>query len=174
MENKSLIEDIFQAARLDEVSQLRAILTAHPELANTENDDGLTPLGFAAHFGSKEAVQALLDHGADVNAISHSKVSYIPSNTALHAAIAGERSVDVISLLLSNQAQPTIIDSNGHTVLHTAAFHDDNEEIIRLLLAHGADIHALTGGGETAASIATKQGNHRVAELLQRANEAVN
>ncbi|SDY00761.1 ankyrin repeat domain-containing protein [Paenibacillus sp. CF384] len=167
------IEDIFQAARLGEVSQLLAILTAHPELANTENEDGLTPLGFAAHFGNKDAVQALLDNGAAVNAISHSKVSYIPSNTALHAAIAGERNVHVISLLLSNQAQATILDSNGHTALHTAAFHDDNEEIIRLLLAHGADIHALTEDGKTASSIATEQGNHRVAALLQRASEAV-
>lgn len=71
-----------------------------PSLAHTENSEGLTPLGFAAHFGSKAAVQVLLDYGVDVNAVSHSKISYIPSNTALHAAIAGERDPEVIRLLL--------------------------------------------------------------------------
>jgi ankyrin repeat protein len=110
----------------------------------------------------------LLDYGAEVDQVSHSKIAFIPSNTALHAAIAGKRSLEVIQLLLGRGAQTNIGDSNGHTSLHTAAFHDDNEAIIRLLIEHGAKVDALSGAGETALSIAVRQGNHNVAELLRQ------
>lgn len=161
------IDDAFEAAQQGEVARLEEMLASNPGLANSDNKDGLTLLGYAAHFGNKDVVQALLAYGADVNAVSHSKVSYIPSNTALHAAIAGERNMDVIQLLLAHRAQTDIFDSNGHTCLHTAAFHDDNVALIRLLIDHGADVNAETEGGDTPLSIAIKQGNDRVAELLR-------
>lgn len=168
MELARIIDDMFQAAQSGDASRLKAILQLHPHLANAENGDGLTPLGYAAHFGNRDAVQVLLEHGAEINAVSHSNLSYIPSNTALHAAIAGERNMEVIRLLLAHQAKTTIFDSNGHTCLHTAAFHDDNVELIRLLIEHGADVHAKAEGGETALALAVKQGNHNVAELLRQ------
>ena len=168
MELTQIMDDVFQAAQLGDALRLQDILDSHPHLANTENSDGLTLLGYAAHFGHKEVVELLLNHNANVNAVSHSKKSYIPSNTALHAAIAGERNMDVIRLLLTHQAQTNIFDNNGHTCLHAAAFHDDNTEIIHLLIEHGADVNAKIEGGETALSLAIKQGNNSVAELLRK------
>jgi len=168
MELGSFVDEVFQAAQTGDAARLKEILAAHPHLANTENSEGLTPLGYAAHFGSKDAVQVLLDYGAEVNALSHSKIPYIPSNTALHAAIAGERNLDVINLLLAHQAKTSIFDSNGHTCLHSAAFHDDSIELIRLLIEHGADVNAKAGGGETALSLATKQENHEAAQFLRQ------
>ncbi|MFX3634224.1 MAG: ankyrin repeat domain-containing protein [Candidatus Pristimantibacillus sp.] len=166
MQSTEIINQIFQAAQAGDASRLKNILEEHPQLANTANSDGLTPLGYAAHFGNKDAVQVLLGYGAAIDAVSHSQVSYIPSNTALHAAIAGERSLDVIGLLLSNHAQTTINDSDGHTCLHTAAFHSDNVELIQLLLQHGADVQAATESGDTALSLAIQQGNNNVAKFL--------
>ncbi|WP_342554800.1 ankyrin repeat domain-containing protein [Paenibacillus sp. FSL R7-0652] len=119
------VNQLFQAAQDGEAAGLKSLLEAHPELANTENQDGLTPLGYAAHYGQAASVQLLLEHGADVNAISHSLISFIPSNTALHAALAGERSVQVIRLLLEHGASTNIADSDGQHALHTAAFHTD-------------------------------------------------
>src|SRR4051812_33448285 len=121
-----MINDIFTAARTGDVNGVKDLLDTDLSLANAENSDGLTLLGFAAHFGQQEVVRLLLENGADVNAASHSQVSYIPSNTALHAAIAGERSIGVIRLLLEHRAKTTIMDSNGHTCLHVAAFHLDS------------------------------------------------
>ncbi|EFM10633.1 Ankyrin [Paenibacillus curdlanolyticus YK9] len=168
MELNDMIQELFQAAKSGDALRLQAMLEAHRQLANMENADGLTPLGYAAHFGNKEAVQILLDYGAEVDAVSHSKVSFIPSNTALHAAIAGERKLDVIRLLLDHQANTTIADSNGHTCLHSAAFHDDNVELLRLLIEHGADVNARVEGGDTALSIAVQRGNASAAELLRQ------
>lgn len=163
-----MVDEAFNAARSGDASRLKALLDMNPNLANAENRDGLTLLGFAAHFGQVDAVRLLLEYGAEVNALSHSKVSYIPSNTALHAAIAGERNMEVIKLLLAHRAQTDIFDSNGHTCLHTAAFHDDNVQIIDWLIAHGANVDAKVAGGKTALSLAEERGNHRVTERLKR------
>ncbi|MOA22684.1 Ankyrin repeats (3 copies) [compost metagenome] len=168
MELNDVIIDAFQAAQSGDASRLKEQLAAYPQLVHAENKEGLTLLGYAAHFGHIAVVEQLLDHGADCNAVSHSKVSYIPSNTALHAAIAGERNIDVIRLLLNRNAQTRIFDSNGHTCLHVAAFHEDNPEIIRLLIEHGADVNARIEGGEPALSLAMKQGNNKVAEFLRQ------
>lgn len=162
------IEYAFQAAQIGDTTSLTNLLDTDPTLANTENSEGLTLLGFAAHFGHLDTVKSLLDYGADVNAVSHSKVNYIPSNTALHAGIAGERNEDVIKLLLKHNAQTTIFDSNGHTCLHIAAFHDDNTGIIRLLIEHGAQINAKVEGGKTALTLVIEEGNNQISDFLRQ------
>lgn len=167
-----MIDEVFDAARLGDSQKLKDLLNANPALANMENADGLTPLGFAAHFGQAQAVGLLLDHGADANAVSHSKISYIPSNTALHAAIAGERSLDVIRLLLERGAATDIRDSNGHTCLHVAAYHGDRRDILDLLIEYEADINAITKDGTTALMIAKEQGNLNAAEWLRQRGAA--
>jgi ankyrin repeat protein len=162
-----MINDIFTAAGLGDVNLVKDLLDTDLTLANAENSDGLTLLGFAAHFGKKEVVKLLLENGADVNAISHSQVSYIPSNTALHAAIAGERSLEVIQLLLAHRANTTIMDSNGHTSLHVAAFHMNSTQIVGLLLKHGADVNAKSDDGVYAIDLAREQGHTAVIDVLR-------
>lgn len=163
-----MMVDFFTAIRIGETANLMVMLNDNPDLANTENNDGLTPLGFAAHYGQVETVNLLLDFGADVNAVSHSMIQFIPSNTALHAAIAGERNLEVIKLLLSHQAGTNIFDSNGHTCLHTAAFHEDNIEIIDTLIEFGADVNACLEGGLTPIALAKDQGNESVVGFLRQ------
>lgn len=162
-----MINDVFTAARTGDANRVKDLLDKDLSLANAENSDGLTLLGFAAHFGQGEVVKLLLENGADVNAVSHSKVSYIPSNTALHAAIAGERSLEVIQLLLAHRAKPGIMDSNGHTSLHVTAFHKDSTQIIGLLIEHGADVNAMSEDGVYAIDLAKEQGHTAVIDLLR-------
>jgi ankyrin repeat protein len=160
------ITEVFEAAQEGDASRLRDLLNAEPTLANTENNDGLTPLGFAAHFGQIDAVKVLLECGADVNAISHSKVSFIPSNTALHAAIAGNKSKEVIEMLIKNGTDVNAVDSNEHTPIQAAAF-EGNLEIARLLIENGADLSRKTGLGSPL-SIAERHGHHEFLELLRQ------
>lgn len=169
MSESSRIDELFEAARLGDAERLKAMLAADPGLAGAENRDGLTPLGFAAHYGQAAAVEALLAAGADVNEVSHSRVAYIPSNTALHAAMAGERSMEVIRLLLDNGARTDIPDSSGQTCLHSAAYHMDSKELISLLIKRGADINKRDTNGETALDLARKQGHAEAAAALEAA-----
>ena len=162
------VNEVFQSLKSNDVQALQKVLASNPSLVNVENEQGLTPLGFAAHSGDKNTVQILLDFHADIHAVSHSKVDYIPSNTALHAAIAGARNVDVIEFLLKNKAKTNVFDSNGHTALHTAAFHDDNTQLVNLLIKHGASVNAKIDGGKTAMELAIEQGNNQVAERLKQ------
>ncbi|KZE46210.1 hypothetical protein AV540_00955 [Brevibacillus parabrevis] len=161
------INELFHAAQTGDTAQLQTILAKDSRYANVQNSDGLTLLGYAAHFGNKDAVKLLLAHGADVNATSASKISFIPSNTALHAAIAGEKSFEVIELLLQHQAQTNLFDSNGHTCLHAAAFHCENLELVQMLIEHGADVNARQEGGDSVLSLAIRQGHDAVAEFLR-------
>ncbi|WP_340401007.1 ankyrin repeat domain-containing protein [Paenibacillus sp. FSL H8-0079] len=169
MNHAEQMNHLFQAVQEGHVEKLKSLLDADPELTNIENQDGLTPLGYASHYGQVGAVRVLLEHGANVNAISHSKISFIPSNTALHAALAGERSPEVIRLLLEQGASTNILDSDGQYALHSAAFHTDQTELIEMLLQHGADPSALNSSGLTPLDIALERGNTSTASCLQAA-----
>jgi ankyrin repeat protein len=71
-----MIDEVFKAAQSGDDTPLREILEANPVLANTENGDGLTPLGFAAHYGQLNIVKLLLNYGADVDARSRSNCTW--------------------------------------------------------------------------------------------------
>jgi uncharacterized protein len=166
-----MTEVVFALAQQGDAVRLADHFVQDASIVNVENVNGLTLLGYAAHFGHPSCVEVLLRFGADVNAISHSKIDYIPSNTALHAAIAGERNLDVIRLLLENGANPNLFDSNGHTSLHVAAYHPDSVDIANLLLEYGADSFASAEGGLTPIQVAEQRGNHRVLKILNGRNE---
>lgn len=67
-------------------------------------DRGATPLGLAARAGEVEAIEALLDLGADINALSAS------GHSALLLAVFGNQPDAVISLL-ENGADPLVVAS---------------------------------------------------------------
>jgi ankyrin repeat protein len=142
------------------------ILNHHPDLVNQENENGLTPLSLAAHFGRVDMVVKLLENGADANAISHSQIPYIPSNTALHAAIAGKKNPEIIRILIDAMDTVDVADSNGYTPLHIAAF-DDSSSIAQMLLDACADVYALSFKDESVMDIALKRNSQKIIKLLK-------
>ncbi|MFB7141447.1 ankyrin repeat domain-containing protein [Gottfriedia sp. NPDC056225] len=154
---EDLISKLFDATEKGEVSEVNEILGDHQDLIHNENEHGLTLLGIAAHYGQFEVVKTLVKNGAEINAISNSKLSFIPKNTALHAAIAGAKSKEVIDFLLANGADPNLCDREGHTPLHIAAF-EGNTAIAELLLKNGAKL-LHNNSGKTPIEIAEERGN---------------
>lgn len=98
------------------------------------------PVADAAQRGDTEAVQALLESGADVNAAQGDGM------TALHwAADRGDRNLaEVLLAAGANAAAMTRIGS--YTPLHLAA-KNRHGQVVATLLSHGADPNARTSAG---------------------------
>ncbi|WP_088071867.1 ankyrin repeat domain-containing protein [Gottfriedia luciferensis] len=154
---EELITFLFEASEKGNSQKVNEILNNDSSLIHAENEHGLTLLGISAHFGQFEVVKTLVKHGVEINAISHSKLSFIPQNTALHAAIAGAKSIEIIEFLLTNGADPNLTDSEGNTPLHIAAF-EGNSVIADLLVKFNAKI-IKNDAGKTPLEIAEDRNN---------------
>lgn len=95
------------------------------------------PLGLAARFYSAQLVQLMVDKGADINAES------LGSETALHAAVEGDRE-QTVQFLLENGADINAKSGGYGTALHRAS-QRGNTKVMKLLLLNGADVHAWDG-----------------------------
>jgi ankyrin repeat protein len=153
--------NVFEAATIDRVERLRELLAGDPGLARAYSDDGFTALHFAAHFGSTSAMTALLDAGANIEAVTKNFLSNMP----IHAAAAGGR-FEACRLLLRRGADPDAKQHGGYTPLMTAAF-ANNRELAELFLAYNADFGARNDEGKTAADVAAGLGNMELAARLR-------
>ena len=109
------------------------------------DDQGLTPLHYAANSSRDPSVIALLlERGADVGATSSDGF------TPLHAAAMGNPEALVIELLLDHGADIEAMASNDSTPLHHAVvFVNEDPSVLRLLLDRGANVDARTIHGDT-------------------------
>lgn len=154
--------NIFEAAAAGKVERLAVLLAADPSLANGYAPDGFPLLGLAAFFGYLEAVNLLLRHGADVNAVSRNATGY----TALTGAVAGDHA-EIAAALLAAGANANHRYASGYTPLHEAAA-GGKTKIVVLLLAHRADPKARTDDGQTPLVMAEAKGHADVAALLRQ------
>ena len=155
----------FEACALGLGADVQRGLRENPAAVRQVAHDGWTPLHLAAFFGHRETVEALLDAGADVLAVSRNGEGNLPIN----AAAAGPRIEDrpaIVRLLISRGSPVDGRGSpSGHTPLHEAAFNGD-VALVRLLLESGSDRRLPTGDGQTALEIANQNGRGEVARLL--------
>jgi ankyrin repeat protein len=112
-------------------------------LVDARDHDGGTPLHEAAAWGLTGAARALLDRGADVNAVEG------PSDmSALWWAARGDHR-PLVELLLGAGADPDAATAAGRTALHEASA-TGSDAIVAMLLAAGADPSRRDRDGETA------------------------
>ena len=105
--SRQLLAAVFLA---DEV-RVRSLLTRHPQLATMRDGAGDFPIHHAARNGDTQIVQALLDHGADVNAMADKQ------HTVLYCA-AGHGHVETVELLLRSGADLYAQFSKQRVTLH--------------------------------------------------------
>jgi ankyrin repeat protein len=153
---------LFEAAALGDAARVREIARAEPASLRGQSPDGWPALHLAAHFGHGDAVDALLAAGADVRALSDNH----EANTALHASLAGRKSVRIVSALLARSADVNACAGGGYTPLHIASFEGD-VTLINTLLAHGAAAEARADDGKTALAIAEEKGHAQAARRLR-------
>jgi ankyrin repeat protein len=153
--------DVFEAAAVGDGARLKAILKADPAAVRSYSGDGWTALHLAAAFATPEAVKVLLEHGGDVHARSKSPLN----NQPLHAAIALNKSLEIVVLLLDAGAEINAKQAGGYTPLHQAAS-AGRKELAMLLVERGADVAAICDQGKVPADYAREHGHSELAELL--------
>lgn len=153
--------DIYEAAALGDIPRLKAILSADSEAVNLPAGDGWTPLHLAAAFGSPEAAEVLLSHGALVDAVSQNA----QHNQPLHAALALGRNPATVQLLLDKGADPNARQTGGYTPLFSAGA-AGRLDLAELLIRSGADATLTSEDGKTAAQFARERGQAELADWL--------
>jgi ankyrin repeat protein len=152
--------DVFEAAAYGYLDRLVERLEEDPTGTASRSSDGFTPLHLAAFFGKAEAVKALLEAGAPVDAVTANDLA----NQPLHAAAAG-RSIETCRLLLAAGAEVDARQHGGFTPLHEAAQSGD-AGMVELFLSAGADPTAPASDGRSPAEIARDAGHGDVATRL--------
>src|SRR6266436_3897402 len=154
--------DVFEAASLGRLDQVKSLIRRSPSQVDSFTPDGLTPLALAAFLGHEEVVEFLLHQGADVNVTEH-KLGF----NALTGAV-NEGHKNVIVLLLEHGANVNYRYESGSAAPILTATMNGNVEIIKLLLAHGADVNTVGGDSKTPLKIALEKGQDEVVGILRK------
>jgi ankyrin repeat protein len=155
--------DVFEAAAFGDVDRLTVLLEEDPPLVTSYSGDGFTALHFAAFFGRYEAVELLIERGAEVDAFGRGWMT----GTAMHSAVSRLQS-DVLRVLLEAGADPNVRQSAGWTPLHAAVANGDLASV-DLLLDAGADLTATNDEGRSVTDLANESGDEATADRIRSA-----
>jgi ankyrin repeat protein len=135
-----------------------------------QDDNGETPLHWAASSGHDEIVKILLDVGADPT------IRRKDGASALHCAASNGSEKSVRRLLFPEidenapKAAVNAPDNNGDTALHLAAWHG-HDGVVLALLAVGAESSAQNKYTRTALDYARDWKHESIVKILQHADE---
>jgi ankyrin repeat protein len=127
---------------------------------NQADQDGRTPLMYAAYNGHTETVKLLLEHKAFVD------VTDVNGRTALMFAASGPFPV-VVGLLLDYQADPNKADYGEHFTALMYAASEGQLEVVNILIEHHANPAMKDIDGDNALSFARKNGHSDVVKFLE-------
>jgi len=134
---------------------------------DVRDENGMSPLIYAAFFGHADAAKELLDCGADVNACGSSGV------TVLLAALQNAANANIARLLIDSGADVNAADGQGLTPLMTAIY-ADSFEMMLYLLNKGADVNIKNSKGWTALDLAKQKEDRKLIQALHRAGNFQN
>lgn len=125
----SQTKNAFDIARTGTAAEMHELMKSDPDALNNADSRGFTPLILACYRGNVEVAKFLIENVKDLNYKS-------PEGTAL-AALSINYHPELTEMLLRNNADPDIADSNGTTPLIWAV-KQGNEDLVALLIKYGA------------------------------------
>ncbi|KAL1976464.1 hypothetical protein VTN31DRAFT_2746 [Thermomyces dupontii] len=160
-------EDIMQIARIGDVAAMQRLFETKKYTAKYADEEGITPLHWAAINNQYAMCRFLLDSGADVNAKGGESV-------ATPAMWAAQRChYYIVDLLLQRGADPLLTDAQGYNILHLATI-DGNAFLLILLLHQGIPVDVTDPQGHTGLMWAAYKGFPVCVDLFLRWGANVN
>jgi hypothetical protein len=136
-------DDIMQLARIGDVAAMEKLFESGDYDATYSDDEGITPLHWAAINNQYAMCKFLIEHGAEINRKGGESVA-----TPLQWA-AQRCHYYTLNLLLQHGADPLITDAQGYNTLHISTF-SGNVLLIVLLLHQGIPVDVPDSYGHTA------------------------
>lgn len=156
---KQLNEMVIRASKSNNIRLIKEYVK-HGGSLNIKNEKGYTPLIFAAYYGHREMVKLLLKSGANPCEKDHK------GNTALMGAIfKGNLSISY-DLMKSDCDVDTKNKSDQTALMYASLF--GRKELVRKLINKGASVQSKDVDGNDSISIARKQHNYKMVEILKK------
>ncbi|KAI9695496.1 MAG: palmitoyltransferase akr1 [Bogoriella megaspora] len=152
-------KDIMQLARLGEIAAIQKLFNSGEFDATYRDDEGITPLHWAAINGHFALCHFLIQSGAPINAKGGEAVA----TPVLWAAKRCH--YYVVNLLLQNGADPLVTDDQGFNLLHSATL-DGNVFQLVLLLHEDLPIDIADTQGHTSLMWAAYKGYPACVDLF--------
>lgn len=154
-------EDIMQLARLGDIQGIQKLFDSEKFDASYEDDEGITPLHWAAINNQYAMCEFLIRSGAPVNKKGGESV-------ATPAMWAAQRChYYTVHLLLEHGADPLITDVQGYNILHLATF-EGNVFLLVLLLHQSIPVDIPDSHGHTCLMWAAYKGYPSCVDLFLR------
>ena len=150
------------ASNGESLEKLRYLINIKGIDVNVRDENGMTPLIYAAFFGHDAVAKELIDCGADVNACGNNGAN------ALMASLQNAKGERIAKLLLDSGADVNACDGQGITPL-MAAIYTDSIEMTLYLLEKGADVRVKCSKGWTALDLAKQKENRQLLQILHQA-----
>ena len=151
-------DDVFNVARSGTVENLKTLINKNPEIINTKNENGFTPLMLACYKGNVAVAKFLIEKSKTINTSSD-------MGTPLMASIVKGNNV-IAELLLQKGANPDLTDNKGTTALMYAT-QFQNIDAVKLLLKYKADLQHKDKEGKTAFEFAVFTSNEEIINILK-------
>ncbi len=156
----SIEADFFEACRRGNKEDVEKLYEANPDILNTEDVKGFTPLIIAVYNNQQEITDFLLQKGAKA------EMQDASGNTAL-MGVCFRGYKELAEKLLNAGADVNQRNYQGATALtFTATF--GHLEIAEMLLEKGADINARDVRGKSSLDHAVIQENYEMVELIEK------
>jgi ankyrin repeat protein len=152
-------ELFFKTIQSGNIANINAQLSHNPQLVNSKDNRGFTPLIFATYFDQEEVAQVLIKHNAKIDDCDAS------GNTALLGVCYKGNEV-IANHLIENGANINAKNNKGLTPLIFSVMYN-REAIVRLLIDQGADKLIKDIDGKTAYDYAKEKGFKHLEELLK-------
>ncbi|KDN66378.1 hypothetical protein CSUB01_06837, partial [Colletotrichum sublineola] len=153
--------DIMQIARVGDVPAMEKLFESGEYDATFTDDEGITPLHWAAINNQYAMCKFLIDNGAEINKKGGESVA-----TPLQWA-AQRCHYYTVNLLLQHGADPLITDAQGYNTLHISTF-NGNTLLLVLLLHQGIPVDVLDSYGHTALMWSAYKGFPQCVDLFLR------